>query len=75
MQDAKVFEKQAKPAFSKTCGRWLRLRHTNLLSAESKLVLDPQVGHLCTLRNTPSSPRRTFQGRHEKRLDLGTAIA
>ncbi|MDR2123695.1 MAG: hypothetical protein LBP38_01775, partial [Desulfovibrio sp.] len=36
--DAKVFEKQAKPDFSKTCGRRLRLRHTNLLSAESKLV-------------------------------------
>ncbi|MDR2123652.1 MAG: hypothetical protein LBP38_01545 [Desulfovibrio sp.] len=40
MQDAKVFEKQAKPDFSKTCGRRLRLRHTNLLSAESKLVSD-----------------------------------
>ncbi|MDR2123815.1 MAG: hypothetical protein LBP38_02385 [Desulfovibrio sp.] len=46
MQDAKVFEKQAKPDFSKTCGRWLRLRHTNLLSAESKLV---SVGGLSRL--------------------------
>jgi hypothetical protein len=34
MQDAKVFEKQAKPDFSKICGR--RLRHTTLLSAESE---------------------------------------
>jgi hypothetical protein len=30
MQDAKVFEKLAKPDFSKTCGRRLRLRHTNI---------------------------------------------
>jgi hypothetical protein len=29
MQDAKVFEKQAKPDFSKTCGQRLRLCHTN----------------------------------------------
>jgi hypothetical protein len=39
MQDAKVFEKQVKPDFSKSCGRRLRLRHTNLLSAESKLLV------------------------------------
>jgi hypothetical protein len=38
MQDAEVFEKQAKPDFSKSCGRRLRLRHTGLLSAESKLL-------------------------------------
>jgi hypothetical protein len=38
MQDVKIFEKQAKPGFSENCGRRLRLRHTNLLSAESNLV-------------------------------------
>jgi hypothetical protein len=38
MQDAKVFEKQAKPDFSKTCGQRLRLCPTNQLSIESKLV-------------------------------------
>jgi hypothetical protein len=38
MQNAEVFEKQAKSDFSKTCGRRLRLPRTNLLSAESKLV-------------------------------------
>jgi hypothetical protein len=38
MQDAKVFEKQVKPDFSKTCGRRLRLRHINSLSIESELI-------------------------------------
>jgi hypothetical protein len=38
MRDAEVFENQAKPDFSKTCGRRLRLRHLNSLSIESKLA-------------------------------------
>jgi hypothetical protein len=36
MRDSKVFEKQAEPDFSKTCGR--RLRHTSSLSVESELA-------------------------------------
>ena len=32
MQDAKLFEKLAKPDFSKSCGRWEAHRHTKLQS-------------------------------------------
>jgi hypothetical protein len=38
MQDAEVFEKQAKHDFSKTCRQRFSLCHTGLLSAESKPV-------------------------------------
>jgi hypothetical protein len=38
MQGADLFEKQAKPDFSKSYWRLLRLRRTNSLSAESKFA-------------------------------------
>jgi hypothetical protein len=37
MQDAEVFEKQAKPEFSKTCGQRLRLAIPNLYFTEGNL--------------------------------------
>ena len=62
MQDTKLFEKLAKPDFSKSCGRWEAHRHTKL-QANSKpfacnLVLHAQAEAACakgTLRYSLAS--------------------